>query len=338
MNKSFPPVAAIVLSWNRRAEVLKTVALLLQDDYPALEVLVVDNASSDGTQEALGHNHPEVRLIALPDNRGVSARDVGMRATDAEYVALFDDDSAPDPGAIARMVALFEANPHIAIIPFNVYGGAHPTAHMARLLPVDLVGFHASGAGLRRRAALTAGGSDHDFFWGAEEWDLALRILNDGWEIMFDPAIWAHHRTSALHRSNRRLRTQTARNETWIALKYFPLKRIPVIVCRIVFWNAVYCKLEGLPALWHAPYGAARALWSWRVPWRKRQPIRPEILARYERSFTSFSRVGLRFRIFVGRRLPARTPLLVYRILFWKANVPRYGSLAAVSPDDARTP
>lgn len=74
MNKSFPPVAAIVLSWNRRAEVLKTVALLLQDDYPALEVLVVDNASSDGTQGALGHNHPEVRLIALPDNRGVSAR------------------------------------------------------------------------------------------------------------------------------------------------------------------------------------------------------------------------------------------------------------------------
>lgn len=338
MYSSPPLVAAIVLSWNRRDEVLKTVDVLLQDTYPALEVLVVDNASSDGTPDALARRYPEVRVIALSTNRGISARDVGMRATDAEYVALFDDDSAPDPGAIAQMVALFEANPRLGIVPFNVYGGAHPTAHMARMLPRDLVGYHASGAGLRRRAALGAGGNDRDFFWGAEEWDQAVRILNDGWEIAFDPVIRAHHRTSALHRSSRRLRTQTARNETWIALKYFPPRRIPVIVCRIMFWNAVYCRREGIPALWHTPRGVATALWNWRIAWRKRQPIRPDVLARYERSFTPFSGVGLRFRIFVGRRLPAKTPLLVHRLLFWKANLSRYGSSAAVPPDDAGTP
>jgi GT2 family glycosyltransferase len=317
-----PKVAAIVLSWNRRDEVLNTVGLLMQDDYPNLDVIVVDNASTDGTVAALMSAHPQVRVLALPHNLGISGRDVGVVNTNADIVAFFDDDSAPDPGAIVRMAALFAANPGVGIIPFGVYGGAHATEYMADLTPSQMIGYVASGVGLRREAIVAAGFSDRDFFWGAEEWDLAIRILNRGYGIAFDPAIRAHHRTSVLHRSYQRWRRLTTRNETWMAIKYFPPARIPLLICRVLFNNINRSRLDGVPP-WYAIRGAAAALRHWRTAWQKRESIRPEILARYERYYPPFHTISLLLRASVGRRLPADTPFIMYRILFWKADIVR---------------
>lgn len=320
MDAGCPKVAAIVLSWNRRDEVLETVGLLARDDYPDLDMLVVDNASTDGTVAALASAYPGVRVLALPHNLGIIGRDLGVMDTDAEIVAFFDDDSAPDPGAIARMAALFAANPEVGIVPFSVYGGAHATEYMAELAPDQLIGYVASGVGLRREAIVAAGFSDRDFFWGAEEWDLAIRILNRGYGLAFDPAIRARHRTSALHRSYHRWRRLTTRNETWMAIKYFPLARVPLMICRVLFNNIARSRLDSVPP-WPALYGAVAALWRWRVAWQKRESIGPAIRVRYERNYPPFQVIGPVLRASVGRRLPMHTPLMVYRLLFWKADL-----------------
>ena len=317
-----PKVAAIVLSWNRRDEVLETIDLLTRDDYPNLDVIVVDNASTDGTVAALISAYPAVRVRALPHNLGIIGRDLGVMDTDAEIVAFFDDDSAPDAGAISRMVALFGANPAIGIVPFSVYGGAHATEYMAGLAPSQLIGYVASGVGLRREAIIAAGFSDADFFWGAEEWDLAIRILNRGYTIAFDPAIRAQHRTSVLHRSYRRWRRLTTRNETWMAIKYFPLTRVPLMIWRVLFNNIARSRLDGVPP-WYALRGATAALWHWRIAWQKREPIGPAIRARYERNYPPFQAITPLLRASTGRRLPTSTPFMVYRILFWKADLAR---------------
>lgn len=303
MTEHRPKVAAIVLNWNRRDEALKTVGILLQDSYPHLEVIVVDNASSDGTVAALRASYPEVKVLALPYNMGTSGRDVGVLNTDAEYTAFFDDDSNPDAHAIARMVEIFEANPKVGIVPFNIYGGAFTTEYWEGAAPGDLIGYTACGVGLRRQAIIEAGFYDPDFVVYAEEYDLALRMLNRGWQIAFEPTIRAHHRASALHRSYKRTRTLTTRNETWMAIKYFPLARIPLIVCRVLFNNASLARLDGFPP-WYTLLGTAMALWNWRAAWKKREPIKPDILARYERNFWGFQPIGPTLRGFVTRRLP----------------------------------
>jgi GT2 family glycosyltransferase len=288
-----PKVAIIVLTWNRREEVLKTLDLLEKDDYPNKEVIVIDNASTDGTREAVLSRYPNVKVISLPYNLGISGWDFGIVNTDAEYVVCLDDDSSPDPGAISRMVKVFEADPRIGIVPFNIYGGAFATEDWAKIPTDNLVGYINCGVGLRKEAVIKAGFNDPDFFLYANEWDLAIRILNKGYRIAFDPAIRANHRTSAMHRSYKRLRTLTARNEAWMVLKYFPLVRIPRILCRVLFWNAISSRKEGILSFWYAIYGVATALWKWRVAWVKREKIKPEILERYERNFWSFRPIPL---------------------------------------------
>ncbi len=323
MDAGCPKVAAIVLSWNRRDEVLETVGLLTRDGYPDLDVIVVDNASTDGTAAALASAYPQVRVLALPHNVGIVGRDIGVANTDAPIVAFFDDDSAPDPGALTRMAALFADDPAVGIVPFSVYGGAHATEYMADLAPDQLIGYVASGVGLRREAIVAAGFSDRDFFWGAEEWDLAIRILNWGYAIAFDPAIRARHRTSALHRSYRRWRRLTTRNEIWMAIKYFPATRIPLMICRVLFNNSTRSRLDGVSPQ-YALRGAAAALWHWRVAWQKREAIAPGIRARYERQYPPFQAIGPVLRPSIGRRLPMNTPLIVHQLLFWKAELGPY--------------
>jgi len=288
----FPMVAVIVLSWNRREEVLKTVGILMKDDYPNIEVIVVDNASTDGTREAVLSQYPDTHVFSLPYNVGISGWDFGIMNTGAEYVVCLDDDSNPDPGAISKMLKLFESNSAIGIVPFNIYGGIFSTGEWETTAN-NIVGFINCGVGFRRQAVIEAGLNDPDFFLYSNEWDLSIRTLNKGYEIAFDPSIKAHHRTSLIHRSNKRLRTMTARNETWIVLKYFSLLKIPVMVCRVLLWNAMafYLRKEGASAFRHSIQGVAVALWRWRVAWRKRERIKPEILLEYERNFWSFKPV-----------------------------------------------
>lgn len=129
-----PRVTAVVLSFNRREELLRTLDALQWDDYPELDVLIIDNGSSDGSPEAVAERFPNARRLFLPYDVAVSARDYAVTATDADYIVHFDDDCAPEPAAISRMVELFEAHPEVGVIPFNIFGGPYTPAHGAHAL------------------------------------------------------------------------------------------------------------------------------------------------------------------------------------------------------------
>lgn len=121
----------IVLTYNRRDEVLVTLGLLCQQSLPDTSIIVVDNASTDGTREMVQNRFPNVRVLSLPKNVGVSGWDYGILNTESEYVLLLDDDCAPDPGAIELMLQRFRADPGLAVLAFNIYGGAFSTEHWA---------------------------------------------------------------------------------------------------------------------------------------------------------------------------------------------------------------
>src|SRR5581483_5053965 len=100
-----PRVAAVVLTHNRRLEVARTVERLLGlPEQP--EVIVVDNGSSDGTVEVLARDFPAARVVRLARNIGAAARNAGLRACQRPYVALCDDDTWWEPGALRRAADL----------------------------------------------------------------------------------------------------------------------------------------------------------------------------------------------------------------------------------------
>lgn len=220
-------VSVVVLTYNRRAEAARTVERLLGlPERPP--VIVVDNASTDGTAGYLRACYPGIRVLQEPCNRGAAGRNSGALAAATPYVAFCDDDTWWEPGALREAAAVLDRHPGIASLTARVLVGEDeaedPTcALMARSpLPRDglpgpaLLGLLAGATVFRREAFLQVGGYQPRFFLGGEESLLALDLAAAGWKLVYLPSLRVHHHPSPLRDSSARRRL-LARNALWTA-------------------------------------------------------------------------------------------------------------------------
>lgn len=201
-----PLVSAIVLSFNRREETLACLTALHGQTYPALEVVVLDNASTDGSPEAIAHQFPGVRLIRMPRNYGDwEGRDIAARNCGGQYLFILDSDAVVEPDCIEQLVARAEAEPELAVVqpriadaasgePYNMgFGRARTDREFYRH------SFHGCAALIRTGPFLEAGGFPHYLLGGGEN-GLAFRLLDQGYRILYYPAVTVRHALSALER------------------------------------------------------------------------------------------------------------------------------------------
>src|SRR3954466_2068490 len=107
-----PRVSFVISTYNRRDVLLQTLDRVKACEVPH-EILLVDNASPDGSAKAVAEVHPGVRLFPLGENLGPCAKNIGLKQARGEYVVFLDDDSFPIPGALARMIDHFENDPRL---------------------------------------------------------------------------------------------------------------------------------------------------------------------------------------------------------------------------------
>ena len=250
MNPSADPhplVSIVMLSYNRSADVLYGLNRLQEITYPALEFLVVDNASSDDTVRKVGDQFPHVSLISLKENIGVAAANMGFGAAKGEYIVIIDDDSFPLPDSISLMVKRFQEDERIGILAFNVRNVSHfnpgfATEYAARKTPYGL-GFNGAGAGLRRSMIEKVGGYSEAFFLYWNEMDLALRCLHAGFKVCWDDRIIALHKYSPQNRSSLRAPFYYTRNLYWLYWQYWPLDMLLTRTVRFAF-SCIYHSIE----------------------------------------------------------------------------------------------
>ncbi|SEG65708.1 Glycosyltransferase, GT2 family [Thermomonospora echinospora] len=214
-------MTVVIATRDRRAELLRTLKHLTA---PAGEpaVIVVDNASTDGTARAVAAEFPGVQVIRLPENLGAAARTAGVQAARTPYVAFSDDDSWWEPGALRRAAEVLDAHPRLGLVaartlvgpertddPINAAMADSPLGAAAGLPGPPVLGFLACASVVRRRAFLEAGGFDPVLFFVGEERLLAMDLAARGWGLAYVPDVVAVHEPSA-HRppSGRRLRAE----------------------------------------------------------------------------------------------------------------------------------
>jgi len=151
----------IIVTHNRRESLLKTLAILEKDTRlprHMWEVFVVDNASTDGTPEALKRNRLAT-VIRLAENEGVPARNYAIRPAQGRFLVFLDDDSYPRDDAIPRSLAYMSRHPKTAALVARVIlpnGDAEAPA-----MPAVTIG----GASIIRREVLEkVGGFSREFF------------------------------------------------------------------------------------------------------------------------------------------------------------------------------
>jgi GT2 family glycosyltransferase len=207
--RALGPVSVVVVNWNGERYLdacLESVAAL---EGEVGEVIVVDNASTDGSLARLASRHASVRVLRLERNGGPApARNAGMRAAAHRYVLALDNDALPRPDVLRKLCAAMAGSPAIAIAqPRSVFEGEETRIHYdggafhyAGL--ISLRNFYrpladAEGSGtvdvdcavavallVDREALVEAGEYDEDYFILFEDLDLSYRLRALGKRIV----------------------------------------------------------------------------------------------------------------------------------------------------------
>lgn len=198
-------VSVVVATRNRCAELARSLPILCAlPESP--EVIVVDNASADGTVELVTTRFPQVRLIRLRRNHGAAARNAGVAQARSPYVAFSDDDSWWEPGALAAAARIFERHPRLGAVaartlvgpsgrldPVSAAQARSPLPDGGDLPGPAILGFLACSVVVRRNAFLEAGGFSPVLFFGGEERLLAYDLAAAGWSVAYASELTARH-------------------------------------------------------------------------------------------------------------------------------------------------
>lgn len=226
-------VEVVIATRDRRDRLLATLDRLVGAGWP---VTVVDDGSTDGTAAATAAAFPGVGLLRLPRSRGAAARNVGVRAATAPYVAFCDDDSWWPPGSLERAADVLDAWPHLAVLVARVEVGEarrpDPLCPVLATSPLGprpgaptprVLGFLACGAVVRRSAFLEVGGFARRFGVGGEEQLLAIDLACRGWWCSYvDDVVAVHDPAPRAASADRQVRQ--ARNALWSAWLRRPLR------------------------------------------------------------------------------------------------------------------
>jgi GT2 family glycosyltransferase len=260
-------VSAIVLNFNGGDWVGEAVRSLLDQDQPGLEVLVVDNASSDGSDRRLEERFgTRIRLLRAPRNLGFGGgNNIGLRAAGGGYLLLLNSDAEAHPSMARRLMEAARARPRVGMVAAKVLEHARRdvldnTGHLlypdglnrgrGRLEPdrgqydrCATALFPSGAAALYRREMLDdVGLFDESFFLYGDDAELGLRGRIAGWECAFAPdAVAYHHYSRSVGAYSTLKAFHVERNRVWVLMKLFPMALIvasPVYTAVRLGWQA----------------------------------------------------------------------------------------------------
>ncbi|MGI8588271.1 MAG: glycosyltransferase family 2 protein [Chloroflexia bacterium] len=277
-----PYCSVVIVSWNVR-DLLRACLRSLPDAAgPGLsvELLVVDNASRDGSAEMVRAEFPDVRLLAEPENLGYArANNLGIVASRGRYTLLLNPDSEMHAGSLAALLAYLEMHPEVGLAGprlLNTDGSPQssrrrfPTVATAMIESTPLQSLFPRAGVLRqyyvldrsddeeqevdwvtgacmlaRREALAeVGGFDPRYFMYSEELDLCRKLRDSGWRVGYVPsATVIHHggQSSDQNIPERHIRFQRSR------LRYFARRHGRAVAAWLRVWmSALYLWQAGL--------------------------------------------------------------------------------------------
>ncbi|RBM13851.1 glycosyl transferase [Prauserella sp. PE36] len=216
----------VMITHNRRAEALRTLEHMtnLPDGAP---IIVADNASSDGTAEAVSRHFPGVELLCCDRNLGALARNLAVWHVRTPYVSFCDDDTRWQPGSLRRAAELLDEYPGLGSVTGRCLVEPElredPITPELRESPVPgpdwlpgpaLMGVMAGLTTFRVEAFREVGGFSPRMWLGGEEELLAIDLAAHGWWMCWAEDVVIHHAPSK-QRDPRRRRQLGIRNTLW---------------------------------------------------------------------------------------------------------------------------
>lgn len=264
-------VAVVVPTWNGRDDLPACLESLRRQTLP-VEIVVVENGSTDGTVEMLRASYPDATVLMQPVNLGFAGGvNVGLRYAlhrGYEFVALLNNDAVADANWVKRLVAEMSLDARVGMVAskfvtmdglridstgecYSSWGLPFPRGRGEETLDAydaDAELFGASGGSTLYRSAMLRdiGLFDEDFFAYFEDVDLSWRAHLRGWRVRLAPTAIAYHRIGATSGRLPGFTTyQTLKNLLWVVAKNVPRRYVATVLPRLAlaytltFWRAV---------------------------------------------------------------------------------------------------
>jgi hypothetical protein len=263
-----------VVNFNGKKTLPSTLQSIHNLKYPEIEVIVVDNHSTDGSLAWVQQYFPQVRCIGLSSNPGpAGARNVILQHAQTDYVFIMDNDITLEPDALTRLVQVMKKVPNAAACHPEIrdtnnpalaghYNGGWihylcalvPRAYNGQIRPEYEVFDVVSGAALliNRHAALQIAGFDEDYFFNWEDGDFVARFTLAGYLCLNVPNAVVYHRFS--HRGTSKVFYQI-RNRWFFILKLYSWRTL-LLAC------PMFIIFELSQALFLAMKGVGKDYWK----------------------------------------------------------------------------
>jgi GT2 family glycosyltransferase len=242
-----PRVGVVIVNYNTGDYLDRALECLLAQTSPPDRIVVVDNASDDGSVEGFANRFPSVELLEPGKNLGfAAANNLGVaRCVDCDLVALVNPDAFPQPAWLETLVAAAARHPEYAVFGSRLIDdadgrfldGTGDCYHVNGVAfrrdggaPADVVRktgetFSVCAAAVlyRRNAFIAVGGFDESFFCYYEDTDLAFRLRLDGQRCLYVAEAVARHVGSVTAGLTSEFTVyHSARNQTWTFVKNMP--------------------------------------------------------------------------------------------------------------------
>lgn len=272
-------IAVVIVNANAGELLDRTLAALACQTLRPQRILVVDNASSDGSADGIEERYPGVEVLRLRENVGFAAgNNIGVRAaSDCEWIALLNPDAFPEPRWLETLMRTargrkgysFFASRLVKVAPPDELDGTGDVYHVSGMAWRRDHGRVAAGATLasdevfspcaaaalyRREAFLAVGGFDESFFCYFEDSDLAFRLRLAGHRCLYVPEAVVHHVGSATTGGKSDFTVyHSCRNLVWTYVKNMPSP---------LFWAYLpqHLLVNVLNVVWFSITGQTRAV------------------------------------------------------------------------------
>ncbi len=224
-------VSVVILNWNRKDDLKETLESVSHQTYNNFEIIVVDNGSTDGSDEMMEHDFPNSRLIKLERNTGIAGYNVGMQNSQGRYIAVLDNDVILEAHWLARAVEELDKDAQLGIIAGRVlnYYTKEESAFWSYGLGDDWVDkefyttvFIGCSAMIKREVFDKVGGYPEDYFFYYNEDVMAAKTVNAGYSIKYMPNILCYHKLSLKQRPRKNTYYYMWRNAYWFMWQYYP--------------------------------------------------------------------------------------------------------------------
>ncbi len=304
-------VSAIVVTWNSKDDVAACLDSLLVQSVKPIEIIIVDNASHDGTPDFVASKFPEVKLIRLEENEGFArGNNLGVQAASGDWLLLLNPDARLTPNWIELLLEFADNKKMVGAlggllwrsgrelpertvidsVGIEIYlsrrvrdWGSSESRDFLPTTPMPVFGVCAAAALLKRAmlddVAIAGEVFPERFFCYYEDADLAWRAWRRGWQAWTIPSAEGFHRRGGSALGSRFSRYYTHRNRLWMILRNDSfaslLRSLPEICAHELLMLARILRYPYLlKAVWQALRGIGESFReAGRLPDRQHDPI-----------------------------------------------------------------